>query len=81
MAIFENAKKLENEELKDVNGGAIYVPFGTGKYEVIHDVTGEQLAVFDNRASANEYCQMNGLSTVYIGLDDINRMRADNGIS
>ena len=40
MAIFENGKKLENEELKEVNGGYIYNVAGDW-YEIIDDKTGD----------------------------------------
>ena len=80
MAIYEHAEKLDNEELKDVNGGYIYYPdgYGTCKSVVIDDETGEELAVFSNKPEAIRFCQLRMVSSKYISLEHINSLREAN---
>ena len=83
MAIFENAKKLENEELKDVNGGYIYdtgeVFIGNGTFllslEVIDDKTGEVIQEARSYSEANSICKEKGLSTKEIDWDQLSSLR------
>ena len=79
MAIMDKSKKMENEELKEVNGGYL---FGSGdhlndKWEVIDDNTGEVLAKFQTwdeaeRAAREQY----GMSTEIIFWDKLRDLRS-----
>ena len=83
MAIFKNEKKLDNEELKDVNGGYIYdtgkLWIGNGNIylslEVIDDKTGDVIQEAKSYGEACSICKERGLSTKEIDADLLNALR------
>ena len=90
MAIFDKSKKLDNEELKDVNGGYIYDTksfffdengYGHYKYEVIDDVTGEVLYNAESYQEAFLYAGQRAISWDEISLDQLNRLRETGSIN
>ena len=56
MAIMDESKKLENEELKDVSGGYIFGDGSNASYnwEVIDDINGEVLGKYLTRDEARD---------------------------
>ena len=76
MAIFENAKKLNEEELKDASGGYIYNHMGdTYGWEVIDDNTGEVIDRNFHRSAAEEYCRAHGINPARITWEELEKLR------
>ena len=87
MAIFKNAEKLDNEELKDANGGYIYhaetsyAPgYGFSSFEVIDDETGDVVESFGYQDDAKEYAKANGYSTVNLTWPQLDSLRKNGHI-
>ena len=84
MAIFEKGS-LNEEELKDVNGGAIF-KYGVSDgwevataYEVIDDNTGEVMETFyDDYAGASDYAFRHGMSDQILDWSQLKALREKN---
>ena len=83
MAIFDRSKELENEELKDVNGGYIFNSQPEGcipEWEVINDKTGDVMKKFGtDRELAVITAKLYGMSAEEIGWEKLNKLRKSSG--
>ena len=83
MAISENAKKLNEEELKDANGGYLYQNPRTGLWNVVDGRNGRVVAAYASEAEANRLNKINayekGMGTVSEGI--LEHLRQQHGIT
>lgn len=86
MAIFE--KKLDDEKMKDVNGGYIYPQYiGHSvmndeqyyRYEVIDDKTGNVITFFEEMYQAKDYAEAHGQSVRVLEWKELEQLRKDAG--
>ena len=75
MAIFDGSKKLENEELNDVNGGYVWFGGYDSGFVVINDKTGKVLAAHLSPSKAKERAIELGQSSYEITTDELMDLR------
>ena len=67
--------KLSEEELKEVNGGYIFI--GRDAFEVIDDKNGEVLGKYSSFNEAREAAKKKGQSATIIYWDELNKLRSN----
>ena len=74
MAIFDRST-LSEEDMKEVNGGYIYLRPDDGRWEVIDDKTGEVVMSCITYDGAKYECEIRGLSKYRLEKSEYNKLR------